>query len=676
MGSYNLLRDHGINTEDTDDLSVSAHWIMLVVRYAEPLTSSKARLAARTPLHTGNISLDDDIESLNRTKQSLLITSDCVRLDIDSSKGRYTQSLQATLVPGHHNYLSEVMPGDWVFAWMMNSREAFDAVIEKIGTNKPANSFEDGLKFVGRVQDVRKVLMQSPQGLRTVQYHLQAVGFGELDSSVFFDPNLSRNEQYIERVLQNLSIPMRGIFNAAAEAAQKGEGGIDINKIMPALIKAFIGEGIYGIATQAGGLDLAQGAAVTTQDAPFAYVIPDGVAALLGVQVPSKASGIYSYADILETIIGLQKHEDHSFPEMFFPSGTRPDADVYGPRQYPPNRHVTARPLKGIFLTTPTSFDNKSVWNLLNEFLNPAINEMYTAVKLTPAGRVMPTLVVRQLPFTSPVLAAKYGEKVTSFHELPRWKAPPVLVRGMDVGRSDGERINFVHIYGQTSRSTMATDMANQLVRNPPISDLQDIKRHGLRPHMGMANVSPVDTIHGGPGEWMTLRADFLMGQHLMLTGICSLVGVTAPIAPGDNLEFDDTLFHIEAVHHHCEINPQGEKTFTTQASLSHGVRNDVPIATARIPAKKKVTKKGYVKKDLLNSLQSDYAKASDEERGGEMFTSFGGLDAFEDAQRQYTLGLQLEVLEGGGNPDVYLYSGIHEEDNATYDPGHTVEEE
>ncbi len=660
MGGYNILEDYGIKDGDSADISVSPYWLVMVVRYAEPLTSSKTRLAKRTFYNTGDVAMDDDTDALNRTKKPIFITSDCISLDIDSSKSRYTQTLQAALKPGRINYLSEIMPGDWVFAWMMNNKSVFKDVIKRLRAGSSANDFGDGLKFIGKVQDIRKMLAQTADGIRTVQYNLQCTGFGELDSSVFFDPNLSKNEQYIERILQHLSIPMSDIFNTAAEEAQKA-GGMDINKILPALLKAFIGEGIQGLAVANGGLNLATGAGVSTKDAPFAYVVPDGVAEILGVKVASKSSGIYSYADIIDLVQGLQKYEGGAFPQLFFPSGVFAGA-LSGKSDS--NRHFTSEPLKGSFLPLPTSFNNKSVWNLLNEYLNPAVNEMYTAVKYTPSGRIMPTLVIRQLPFSSPIMTSKYGQKVTSFHELPRWIAPAILIRAMDVGRSDSERVNFVHIDGQPTKPTLAAGIAEQMVNSPPVSDPQDIKRHGLRPHMGHVPCGPTDIVGGGPKEWTNIRADFLLGQHLTLTGVCSMVGVTSPICPGDNFEFDGTLYHIESVHHHCAISADGIKNFTTQLSLTHGVRSDVSADSARIPKKVKVKKRPH--------LRDDFIKAELEAENEGVFGKRGGNVAFEQALAEKNDGIELEVTEDGRNSEVYLYSGVHDDDNRGADPGFT----
>ena len=672
MGSYRLIKEHGIEAENavTDFVSVSPHWILMVVRYSEPLTSSKARLAKRTAYNTGDVALDDDASMLNRVKAPLIITSSCTSMDISSSKGQYTQSLQAVLKPGSVNYLSAIMPGDWVFAWIMNTKEKYLEVLEKIRTESPANEWDDGLKFVGRVQDIRKILGQTPAGLKTLQYNLQCAGFGELDSHVFFDPHLSRNEKYIERYLQSMNISMNDIYTKAAEDSSEA-GGIDINKVIPALVKAFLGEGLSGVGTASGGLQLSAGASIASEEAPFAYVIPDGIATLLGVKTPSKAGGMYSYADILEVIQGLQKYEDDQFPRMFFPKGT-PSISTDSSSL---NRHYTQFPLKGVFLPIPTSFDGKTVWNLLNEYLNPAINEMYTAMKFTPSGRVMPTLIIRQYPFSSPILNQQLGDKVTAFHELPRWVADPCLVRGIDIGRSDGERTNFVHIYAQPSKKTLISDIAQQIVNWPPLSDPQDIKRHGLRMHMGTIAAAAVDNKGGGPNEWMTIKSDFLMGQHLMLTGVASLFGVTLPIVPGDNFEFDNTLFHIEAVNHHCEVTESG-KTFTTQLHLSHGMRADVPKAVAKIPTKR-VKKKGHVREDMINlgeSVINDPNNKSFAEVQNQL-GQYGGFEAHTKALTELQDGIEIDIIAGEQqNLDLYLYSGIDAEDNAERDPGLTIE--
>lgn len=666
MGSFYLIEEHQSEVEKTFDqlntttaqqyVSVSPNWILMIVRFRDPLTSSKTRLSQRTSFSTGDVSQDDDTFKLTNTKAPLIVTSSCVQMNITSSKGSFTQNLNAVLKPGKFEYLSAVMPGDWCFCWMMNSQEKYKDVLARIKKGEAANKFDDGLKFVGRVQDIRKVLVQTPAGLRTVQYNLAGVGFSELASSVFFDPALARKETYLARFLSDMNIFQKDVYEKAAKDSA-GAGGISVNKIIPALLNAFLGEGIKGVGVQSGGLDLASGASVATKDAPFAYVVPDGVAGILGVKSASK--GTHCYADVLDVVQGLQKYEDDEFPGLFYPKGASGNG----------NRFVTSEPMKGLFLPVPTSFDGKSVWNILNEYLNPAINEMYTAMKYSPSGRVMPTLVVRQLPFSSPLLNQKMGNEVTAFHELPRWVADSVLVRSLDVGRSDAARTNFVHIYAQPSKKTLISAQAFQIVNWPPICDPADAKRHGLRPHVGTIQAAAVDSKTGGPGQWMTIKSDFLLGQHMMLTGSVSLFGVTSPIVPGDNFEFDDILYHIESVNHHAEITPDGHKTFTTQLQLTHGMRADVPKAVSKFsPEKKTVKGKNHQRESLVKIGET--IKAKKDKKAQKDFNDRYGEDAFKLAEAEKADGgVEIEVGSGGENLDIYLYSGIDAEDNRELEP-------
>jgi len=684
MGSYNLINEHQAQAVDSskqleadslDYVSTSPNWILMIVRFREPLTSSLSRLAKMSYYNTGDVSLDSDSFKLTDTKPPLIITSSCVQMDITSSKANYTQNLNAVLKPGKVEFLSAIMPGDWCLCWTMNSREKYREVLDKIKAGQEAvNGFEDGLKFVGRVHDIREVLAQAPGGLKTIQYNLSGVGFGELDSSIFFDPALARKSTTLARTLQDMNILMKDILETAAKEAQAGKGGISVNNVIPAFLTAFLGRGISGVAVESGGLNLAQGASVASKEAPFSYVIPNGVAKLLGVQGASKPNGVFCYADILELVQGLQKYQFNEFPQMFYPTGTLTDESRGGAHR---TRHITSEPLKGVFLPIPTSFDGKSVWNLLNEYLNPAINEMYTAMKWTPSGRVMPTLVVRQLPFSSPIMSQKLGNDVTAYHELPRWVGDKTLIRSLDVGRSDGARTNFVHIYAQPNKKTLSSAQSYQIVQWPPINDPQDMKRHGLRPHMGSIQAAATDSVTGGPGLWMKIKSDFLLGQHMMLTGAVSMVGVTFPIVPGDNFEFNGILYHIETVNHHVAISADGRKSFTTQLNLTHGLRADVPSAIEKFsPERKTVSGKPHLRKDRIRIGES-VAASKDGARRDAAFKTLGGKEAFVQAEVEDISGkTSIEVGQMGENLDIYLYSGIDAEDNRELEPGVLIVDE
>jgi hypothetical protein len=238
----------------------------------------------------------------------------------------------------------------------------------------------------------------------------------------------------------------------------------------------------------------------------------------------------------------------------------------------------------GTFLPAMPEFTNIPLWQIFQRYLNPTINEIYTCLRLNPEGFVMPTIVLRQIPFTtdafnpdakSPGSSSAAGDIVfTKFSNLPRWVVPATMIRTVDIGRSDATRFNFVHIYGQSA--LLGSDgnqaIARQIVQNPPIRDDLDIMRSGLRSYMTTVECWVNDQIGQVPTKWMKLVADWTIGSHLTLNGTITCLGIQAPICEGDNLEFDGVIYHIESVAHNAGIG-DGGKTWTTTLTLTNGMR-------------------------------------------------------------------------------------------------------
>jgi hypothetical protein len=233
------------------------------------------------------------------------------------------------------------------------------------------------------------------------------------------------------------------------------------------------------------------------------------------------------------------------------------------------------------------NFTNQPLWSVLQQFLNPTINEMYTCLRINPQGIVVPTMVVRQIPFTTeafdatiqstiiPFAASTSTPLVTKFLALPRWRLHSAMVDHIDIGRSNATRTNFVHILGQDATSYEQNTFSNQLVNNKPIRDDLDIQRSGLRPYMTTVAAVNKDNVGNTPSIWMALVADRMIGSQYTLNGTISSVGIRAPIAEGDNLEFDGVVYHIESVTHHASIGGNGERSFTTTLTLTNGIRSD-----------------------------------------------------------------------------------------------------
>lgn len=548
MPSYDLgptLDPDGVNSG-----SFSPSWVLCVVRFKNRSTFSRSNMSS--------FSTDGSVAAAERG-DPLIIASDCVNVVTSTNKRSHLSNLVATLKAGDVDYLSEISPGDWVFCWMCDNEEKAAEIVGRLKggeTVKACNRFNDGLKFVGRVFSRFKSLSEAGDGQKILGYDLQATGFQEWDASIYYNPYLSLTQKFIGTWMAALGLAVDKFLST---------DGIDINAAMPELIELFFGRGITLKAANPAGETALLGVSGLTQgegEAPFSYVVPDTVGKILGKTSRSKSSGVLAYADLLQVLIGIQKYDG----QLGAPGSATNYIDLF-PSSF--------KKLLGNFLPAPPQLSGKSVWGILNEYLNPAVNEMYTCLRADEEGSILPTFVVRQLPFTSEVLGRDNSIDSTKYSEVPRWKVPGWMVKSYKVGSSDALRFNFVKMNGDAPSQAQPDIFSVQDVRSGgPIRDDQDIRRSGLRPDINHIACGIKDQ-QLGPTKWNKIRSDFLMGQHLALMGTITMQGIQAPIVEGDNFEFDYVVFHIESVTHTCAITGDGKKRFVTTLQLSYGLRSD-----------------------------------------------------------------------------------------------------
>jgi hypothetical protein len=593
MSVYDLSVDFGLTPEELNTFgyaSTAPFWFMAVVRFKQIVTYDRYSRASFP---------NNDNSALVAEAGKTLIITDCLSLATHENKNSHVSNMTATVMVGDVNYLTEVLPGDWCMAWMLQSEDQAAKVIEKIKSGAPANEFMDGLKFVGKITGVRKVLEMS-EGEKSVRYNIQGNGFTEFDAQFFYDPKLALGDPNIEQWLARLQIELQEF----EKSLDDNNPGIDINVAIPSLVELLLGRGIPQQFGNPGDLPNSPSAGLSsTTNAPYAFIIPSTVGKLLGRNATAKP--LLGYSDIFEAIYGVQKYQNAGIsgnPQVqannpktiFLPDGANSDLQ----------RRHTNTDMLGSFLPNIPQLQDTNVWTVLSQYLNPTINEMYTCLRVNNRNRIMPTFIVRQLPFSTSIYGA-VPEKtvsqangaldfadplavaissistvapttipkqtVTEFLELPRWKAPPAIVYRFDIGRSNVLRFNFVYLAGQADPQKSDPSYTTiALLSNPPIRDDADIKRQGLRMSRSLVACDPKD-VQIGPQKWMDIKADILMGQHLTLTGSIEMQGIQAPICVGDNFEFDSIVFHIESVAHVCVISG-GRKYFHTTLQISNGV--------------------------------------------------------------------------------------------------------
>jgi hypothetical protein len=144
-------------------------------------------------------------------------------------------------------------------------------------------------------------------------------------------------------------------------------------------------------------------------------------------------------------------------------------------------------------------------------------------------------------------------------------------------GTSESQRLNYVHLLGKDiSNTTAGQEMTLAMSRNPPVADLADISRSGLKMKMGNINANLNERFYdnaSSPGSlWQNIVSDGMMNGHLKHSGQISCAGIVEPICEGDNVVADGMIFHIEKVSHSGSIAPSGHKMWNTSIDVSNGI--------------------------------------------------------------------------------------------------------
>lgn len=531
--------------EGEDNLvhNVSPAWVLTFVRWS-------VRDTLRTkPTQTSNF-------QTIRAGDPLVVENDCVQLSVIVDKGTLTDSMQATLKLTDVNYETLVAPGDFVMVNMLNWEVDARRIVLAAQAHQPINGPNDGFKGVFKVQGVRKVLGTDPEtGKKAFFVRITGFAFTEFNNTIYFNPELIYSNEknnlllFVSNISQNWKL------------LQNEKGVTNIQDIVEALLDSFIGTGIGDTGkTDKNGI---------VKSPNTLFYIPPLVGTLLGIKNAKAAKDVYNF------LFGIQQYAGGAGQAIS--SGLNPtnlhskDSRIWKPSD-PESK------CQGEVITKPEYWNQVKVWSIFNQFTNAPLNELFSCFRLSPTGRVMPTVVMRQVPFTTEDFESG-NNKVTRFMNLPRWKINPSLLSQFDIGRDESARVNFVQYYGRSTIGPDGFSISAETAQGNYLYDIDDVKRSGLRPYIVSTTFD--ETIPGGKSDykstkWAKIIGDCLIGGHLKMNGTIESAGIVDPIAVGDNLELDGVVYHIERVAHTGGIDAEsGRKVFKTQFGLSSGLSVD-----------------------------------------------------------------------------------------------------
>jgi hypothetical protein len=501
-------------------------------------------------------------------RKPLTVINDAITVTASNSKSGITPQMSALLKGGDINYATAIAPGDFVFVNMVNDRTKVwqgtknDNTLRNRSLGlKPINEYNDGFKGLYKIQTVRKELYVDPAtGVKQLGYRVHAFGFTEFNTDIYYNPQIT-NEL---KGRYSLFAAEFDSFWGTLTSSKKSYG---IDELMKLLIKTLIGQGTKKTDTR-------------LPPSPNRHFrVPSSVGKLLGVPGARYAVDIYNF------IFGIWQASNSkaaNTKQGFNPKIVKDGAST--------NFFKTSKSLDGSRVLAAEYWNQVKVWNIIGQYLNNTVNEMYTTYRVSPlSNRIIPTFVARQKTFSS--LHFRNGKdlgkskskeravvKDISRHlEMPRWRLAPEMITKLDLGRDEAARINFVQIYTRTVSEDNNRNLARQTGKGNFVTDVEDIERHGLHPYIATANFdfpgkNTKEESSDKSKQWAHLIADWLIGGHLREAGIIECIGIEQPISVGDKLEFNDVVYEIEEVSHTMSIDKNGRKIFRTTLRVSFGM--------------------------------------------------------------------------------------------------------
>lgn len=95
----------------------------------------------------------------------IVADNDIISWSVATAKSSHVSNASFLITNTDLNYAAELAPGDWVCFWAFNNKSDYTRVKAAVRNSERANNFNDGLKFMGRVDSVRRVRTKAQGGM-------------------------------------------------------------------------------------------------------------------------------------------------------------------------------------------------------------------------------------------------------------------------------------------------------------------------------------------------------------------------------------------------------------------------------------------------------------------------------------------------------------------------------
>lgn len=477
-------------------------------------------------------------------REPLVVINDALQVSIGQKKNNPNHTCSMVLKNGSLNYPSAIHPGDFVIVNLLDWEEDVDRVAEKARLRKPINDLADGFKGVYKIQSVVKSIAVSGNGAKTTTTTVTAVAFTELQNYIYYNPAIAA--AFADRGTNLWATAIGEYYQDLLKTESS------VQTILKALFKIFLGKSNKDFDSKIKNYGNTH------------FKIPTTLGDLLGVKNAKYVNEVYNY------VLGVWKASKNlNANESNIGVGFNPSVN----QESEGNFYNTGLTLQGNKEVSLENWNNNTAWSILQGYLNSVMNEMYTTFRVTPENKIMPTIVVRQKPFTNRHFKVPNGFPVTQYLELPRWNISPNLILDIQLAKNEAARYNFVQVFTRSLSDIAEMDMAQQIELGNFVEDREDIQRNGLKPYVVTSNFDfPTQSNKRiRAKEWSQIVSDWVLNGHLKTSGKIKLVGIQDPISVGDNIQLDNVVLHIEGVQHTLTM-ANDKKIFRTVLTVSQGL--------------------------------------------------------------------------------------------------------
>jgi hypothetical protein len=500
----------------------------------------------------------NDLMGIEKEAPPVIVsTLSCVSIQTSKTKAQPDGQFNLILAP-FKNWVSTLTAGSWCVI-MMSNEPITEQDLKKANKNQ--------VKMLGRIESVRCETSMEDDGTRKTLYYVTGVDWGHIFNSIL----------YIDNLIAGPNEP-KSQGNTAAVAIRNALFGKD--------------------------------------GSPKSFAVRQNLANLLDIM----GKNLGGYTELGKTIGRLS----NSIYEFKIPDALAKFFDFRDPS----DKKVSAKNINKLLtlttgsLTAPDFYDDKmeaigfldpfslqgthSLWQILLENSNPALNEMLCDMKWSDKSgdnSVQLMLYNRIKPFSyknfSP--AAGKSTKLKSYFQLVKMhKLNSDEVISVNAGTNWRDKFNFIEIKPQFQDFAI---IANWTKQKAQAFDSLAFEREGFRPLIFDTKQFPSGGKSGQPddiginwdaiSEWTQLLREWYFGTHRTLNGTVVIHGTTEYIGVGSNIRFDAGLInptpninfdskkkgkneyilaHVEGISHSFSVSQDGARSYRTTIQFVRGI--------------------------------------------------------------------------------------------------------